>query len=103
MPVLADARGWFTLDVPEGWDMKTEDSVTTLRSPHGGGVVYLSGARHLGGLQPIFGRAAFPTRFLASLGIDVQEGDNAPSLGTPRPVYSHSRLRQGRCWRAFPR
>ena len=69
MPVLADARGWFTLEVPDGWDMKTEDSVTTLRSPHGGGVVYLSGARHMGGPQPSFGRADFLSRFLALLGI----------------------------------
>ena len=101
MPVLADARGWFTLEIPEGWDMKTEDSVTTLRSPHGGGVVYLSGARHVGGLQPSFGRADFLTRFLTSLGIDVEEEDIAASLGTACRVYSHTRVSEGVCWRYF--
>ena len=29
MPVLTDPQGWFTLQVPDGWDMVTEDSVTT--------------------------------------------------------------------------
>jgi hypothetical protein len=101
MPVLADARGWFTLEVPEGWDMNTEDSVTTLRSPRGGGVVYLSGARHVGGLQPSFGRADFLTRFLVSLGIDVEEEDIAASLGTACRVYSHTRVSEGVCWRYF--
>ncbi len=101
MPGLADARGWFTIEVPEGWDMKTEDSVTTLRSPRGGGVVYLSGARHVGGLQPSFGRADFLTRFLASLGVDVEEEDIAASLGTGCGVYSHTRLSEGVCWRYF--
>jgi len=101
MPVLADARGWFTLEVPEGWDMQTEDSVTTLRSPHGGGVVYLSGARHVGGLQPSFGRADFLSRFLASLGIDVEEEDIAGSLGPGCRVFSHTRLSEGVCWRYF--
>ena len=73
MPVLADARGWFTLEVPEGWDMKTEDSVTTLRSPQGGGVVYLSGARHVGGHQTSFGRADFLSRCV----IHAQRGNEA--------------------------
>jgi len=40
MPVLTDPQGWFTLHVPDGWAMATEDSVTTLRRP--GGIVYLS-------------------------------------------------------------
>jgi hypothetical protein len=101
MPVLADARGWFTLEVPEGWDMKTEDCVTTLRSPHGGGVVFLSGARHMGGPQPSFGRADFLSRFLASLGIDVEEDDIPGLLGTGCRVYSHTRLSEGVCWRYF--
>lgn len=101
MPVLADARGWFTLEVPEGWDMQTDDSVTTLRSPHGGGVVYLSGARHLGGLQPSFGRADFLSRFLASVGIDVEEEEIAGCLGTGCRVFSHTRLSEGVCWRYF--
>src|SRR2546426_12740484 len=101
MPVLADARGWFTLEVPEGWDMKTEDSVTTLRSPHGGGGVYLSGARHVGGLQPSFGRADFLKRFLVSLGIDVEEEDLAASPGTACHVYSPTRLSQGGSLRVY--
>ena len=101
MTVLADARGWFTLEVPEGWDMQTEDSVTTLRSPHGGGIVYLSGARHMGGHQPSFGRADFLSRFLASLGIEVGEDDIAGSVGTGCRVYSHSRMSEGVCWRYF--
>jgi hypothetical protein len=101
MPVLADARGWFTLDVPEGWDMKTEDSVTTLRSPHGGGVVYLSGARHVGGHQTSFGRADFLSRFLSSLGIEVEEDEIAGALGTACRIYSHTRISEGVCWRYF--
>jgi hypothetical protein len=101
MTVLADARGWFTLEVPDGWDMKTEDSVTTLRSPHGGGVVYLSGARHVGGRQVSFGRADFLSRFLASLGIDVEEDDIPGCLGTGCRIYSHRRVAEGICWRYF--
>jgi hypothetical protein len=81
--------------------MNTEDSVTTLRSPHGAGIVYLSGARHVGGLQPSFGRADFLTRFLASLGIDIEEEDIAASLGTGCRVYSHSRVSEGVCWWYF--
>ena len=101
MPVLTDARGWFTVEVPEGWEMQTEDSVTTLRSPQGGGVVYLSGARHVGGLQPSFGRADFLSRFLSSLGIDVEEEEIAGLLGTGCRVYSHTRVSEGVCWRYF--
>jgi len=101
MPVLADARGWFTLEVPEGWDMKTEDSVTTLRSPHGGGVVYVSGARHIGGPQASFGRADFLLRFLCSLGIEAEEDDIAGALGPGCRVFSHTRVSEGVCWRYF--
>jgi len=101
MTVLADACGWFTLEVPDGWDMKTEDSVTTLRSPHGGGMVYLSGARHVGGRQASFGRADFLSRFLASLGIEVEEDDITGSLGTACRIYSHRRVAEGVCWRYF--
>src|SRR6185295_9160973 len=96
MPVLADARGWFTLEVPDGWDMKTEDSVTTLRSPHGGGVVYLSGARHVGGLQPSFGRADFLTRFLSSLGIDVEEEDAGRDAAAIDTIVGSVRLYHSR-------
>jgi len=101
MPVLADARGWFTLEVPEGWDMKTEDSVTTLRSPHGGGVMYLSGARHIGGQQASFGRADFLLRFLSSLGVEVEKEDIAGALGPGCRVFSHTRVSEGVCWRYF--
>lgn len=101
MPVLADARGWFTLEVPEGWDMKTEESVTTLRSPHGRGVVYLSGARHIGGQQASFGRADFLVRFLSSLGIEVEEEDIAGALGPGCRVFSHTRVSEGVCWRYY--
>ena len=47
MPVLTDPQGWFTLHVPDGWRMATEDSVTTLRSPSGTGIVYLLSLIHI--------------------------------------------------------
>jgi len=89
MPVLTDPQGWFTLHVPDGWDMATEDSVTTLRRPGGAGIVYVSGARHTRGRQASFGGADFLARFLRSLGLEVDEDaiDNAAGPGCR--IYSH--------------
>ena len=99
MPVLTDPFGWFTLDVPDGWDMHTEDCVTTLRSPRGQGTVYLSGARHARGPQPGFGGADFLTRFLRSLGLNV-EHEAIGSGGHPGcHVYSYQRDTDERHWR----
>ena len=91
MPVLTDPKGWFTLQVPDGWAMATEDSVTTLRSPSGTGIVYLSGARHSRGRQPSFGGADFLARFLRSLGLEVEEAAIANAAGTGCRIYSHQR------------
>ena len=89
MPVLTDPQGWFTLQVPDGWDMATVDSVTTLRPPGGGGIVYLSGARHSRGRQPSFGGADFLARFLRSLGLEVDEETIASAAGPGCRIYSH--------------
>ena len=88
MPVLTDPQGWFTLHVPDGWDMATEDSVTTLRRP-GGGIVYLSGARHSRGRQTSFGGADFLARFLKSLGLEVDEQAISSAAGPGCRIYSH--------------
>ena len=88
MPVLTDPQGWFTLQVPDGWDMVTEDSVTTMRRP-GGGIVYLSGARHTRGRQASFGGADFLARFLRSLGLEVDESAFATAAGPGCRIYSH--------------
>ena len=97
MPVLTDPQGWFTLQVPDGWAKATEDSVTTLRSP-GGGIVYLSGARHCRGRQASFGGADFLARFLRSLGLEVEEEaiDNAAGPGCR--IYSHRRSTSAADW-----
>jgi hypothetical protein len=89
MPVLTDPQGWFTLQVPEGWDMATEDSVTTLRRPDGAGIVYLSGARHSRGRQTSFGGADFLARFLRSLGLEVDEAVIGSATGPGCRIYSH--------------
>ena len=89
MPVLTDPQGWFTLQVPEGWHMATEDSVTTLRRPDGSGIVYLSGARHSRGRQTSFGGADFLARFLRSLGLEVDEAVIASAAGPGCRIYSH--------------
>jgi hypothetical protein len=89
MPVLTDPQGWFTLHVPDGWAMASEDSVTTLRRPGGAGIVYLSGARHSRGRQASFGGADFLARFLKSLGLEVEEGAIASAAGPGCRIYSH--------------
>ncbi len=97
MPVLTDPQGWFTLQVPDGWAKATEDSVTTLRSP-GGGIVYLSGARHSRGRQPNFGGADFLARFLRSLGLEVEEEAIRNGAGTGCRIYSHRRSTSAADW-----
>ena len=89
MPVLTDPQGWFTLHVPDGWDMATEDSVTTLRRRDGAGIVYVSGARHTRGRQASFGGADFLARFLRSLGVEVDETTIANAAGPGCRFYTH--------------
>jgi len=89
MPVLTDPQGWFTVQVPDGWAMATQDSVTTLRRPGGGGIVYLSGARHSRGRQTSFGGADFLARFLRSLGLEVDEETINSAAGPGCRIYSH--------------
>jgi hypothetical protein len=98
MPVLTDPQGWFTLQVPDGWDMTTEDSVTTLRRPGGAGIVYLSGARHSRGRQASFGGADFLARFLRSLGLDVDEAVIASAAGPGCRIYSHTSSTSAADW-----
>jgi hypothetical protein len=98
MPVLTDPNGWFTLHVPDGWHLATEDSVTTLRSPAGNGIVYLSGARHSRGRQASFGGADFLARFLRSLGLEVEEAAIANAVGTGCRIYSHTRSTEAADW-----
>ena len=99
MPVLTHPQGWFTLEIPDGWAMETEDSVTTLRSPMGVGIVYLSGARHSRGRQPSFGGADFLRRFLDSLGIEVEDEAIALVQGLGCRIYSYVRDSGGTHWR----
>lgn len=99
MAVLTHPQGWFTLEVPEGWVMETEDCVTTLRSPIGVGTVYLSGARHSRGRQPSFGGADFLARFLGSLGIEVADEAIALAQGLGCRIYSYMRDSGGAHWR----
>ncbi len=91
MAVLTDAFGWFTIEVPEGWGMRSEDCVTVLASPHGAGLVYMSAARHARGRQPSFGGADFLSRFLLSLGLDVPEEAIDNSVGAGCRIYSWRR------------
>ena len=99
MPVLTHPQGWFTLEIPDGWAMETEDSVTTLRSPMGVGMVYVSGARHSRGRQPSFGGADFLRRFLGSLGIEVEDDAIALAQGLGCRIYSYVRDSGGTHWR----
>ena len=91
MPVLTDPMGWFTVEVPDGWNRQTEDCVTTLRSPRGIGILYLSAARHARGRQDSFGGADFLTRFLKSLGLEVEESEIALSPGLGCRIYTYVR------------
>lgn len=99
MPVLTDPMGWFILQVPEGWEPESEDCVTTLRSPDGVGILYLSGGRHAGGRQKSFGGADFLARFLLSLGIAVDEASIELSQGVGCRIYSYRRDSDGAHWR----
>jgi hypothetical protein len=98
VPVLTDPMGWFTVEVPEGWNRHTEDCVTTLRSPRGVGILYLSAARHARGRQDSFGGADFLTRFLTSLGLEVEESDIALSPGLGCRIYTYVRDTESAHW-----
>ena len=98
MPVLTDPMGWFTVEVPEGWSRHTEDCVTTLRSPRGVGILYLSAARHARGRQDSFGGADFLTRFLKSLGLEVEESEIALSPGLGCRIYTYVRDTESAHW-----
>jgi hypothetical protein len=97
--VLTDASGWFTLEVPDGWDSKTEDCVTTLRSPSGCATVFLSAARHVRGRQESFGGADFLMRFLESLGLEVGEEDIRCLPGDGCRIYVFARSSDAARWR----
>jgi hypothetical protein len=99
MAVLTDPYGWFTLEVPDGWDRETEDCVTTLRSPRGQGTLYLSGARHARGRQPGFGGPDFLARFLRSLGLEVDAGQIGSGGRPGCHVYFYRRDAGERHWR----
>jgi hypothetical protein len=99
MPVLTDPLGWFTLEIPEGWQRHTEDCVTWLRRPAGVGTVYLSGGRHAGGPQPGFGGAEFLARFLRSLGLAVEDASIASAQGSGCRIYYYERRGPEALWR----
>jgi hypothetical protein len=99
LPVLTDPMGWFTVEVPEGWNRQTEDCVTTLSSPRGIGILYLSAARHAKGRQDSFGGADFLTRFLKSLGLEVDESEIALSPGLGCRIYTYVRETESARWR----
>ena len=98
MPVLTDPMGWFTVEVPEGWNRHTEDCVTTLRSPRGIGLLYLSAARHARGRQDSFGGADFLSRFLRSLGLEVEESEIALTPGLGCRIYTYVRQTESAHW-----
>src|SRR5262245_8046751 len=90
--------GWFTVEVPEGWARRTEDCVTTLSSPRGIGIVYLSAARHVRGRQDSFGGADFLTRCLCSLGLSVEESQIALSPGLGCRIYTYAQDTETSHW-----
>jgi hypothetical protein len=98
LPVLTDPMGWFTVEVPDGWNRHTEDCVTTLRSPRGIGLLYLSAARHARGRQDSFGGADFLSRFLRSLGLDVEESEIALTPGLGCRIYTYARETESAHW-----
>jgi len=98
MPVLTDPLGWFTVEIPDGWDRQTEDCVTTLRSPLGIGILWLSAARHVRGRQRSFGRADFLSRFLKTLGLEVEEGEIEESSGPGCRIYTYARDTEAAHW-----
>jgi hypothetical protein len=98
LPVLTDPMGWFTVEVPDGWNRHTEDCVTTLRSPRGIGLLYLSAARHARGRQDSFGGADFLSRFLRSLGLDVEESEIALTPGLGCRIYTYVRQTESAHW-----
>lgn len=99
MPVLTDPLGWFTLEIPSGWERHTEDCVTLLRRPDGGGAVYLSGGRHAGGRQPGFGGAEFLARFLRSLGLSIEDTSIGSLQGPGCRIYYYERRGPEALWR----
>ena len=99
MPILTDPLGWFTLELPDGWESETEDCVTTLRGPLGVGVIFVSGGRHAGGRQKSFGGADFLERFLQSIGIELPEDSIGCAEGVGCRLYSFEREDAGRVWR----
>ena len=99
MRVLTDASGWFTLEMPDGWEAATDDSVTTLRSPSGAANVIFSAARHARGPQPSFGGADFLLRFLDWLGIDATEDQVVCLSGDGCRIYAFDRHEGGTRWR----
>lgn len=99
MRVLTDDSGWFTLEVPDGWNWTTEDSVTTLRSPSGLATVFLSAARHVRGPQTSFGRADFLVRFLRWLGLDVDDSEIRTAGDGSRHIYAFDRSSGAARWR----
>ena len=70
--------------------------MTTLRSPRGIGLLYLSAARHARGRQDSFGGADFLSRFLRSLGLEVEESDIALSPGLGCRIYTYVRETESR-------
>ena len=96
--MLTDPMGWFTVEVPEGWNRRTEDCVTTLTSPRGIGILYLSAARHAKGRQDSFGGADFLTRFLKSLGLEVEESEIVLSSGLGCRIYTYVRDTESAHW-----
>jgi hypothetical protein len=98
VPVLTDPMGWFTVEVPEGWGRTTEDCVTTLHSPRGIGILYLSAARHARGRQSSFGGADFLTRFLETLGLAIDEAEVVLSPGLGCRIYTYERVTEKAHW-----
>jgi len=98
LPVLTDPMGWFTVEVPDGWNRHTEDCVTTLRSPRGIGLLYISAARHARGRQDSFGGADFLSRFLHSLGLEVEESEIELTPGLGCRIYTYARQTESAHW-----
>jgi hypothetical protein len=73
--------------------------VTTLTSPEGVGVLYVSGGRHVGGPQIGFGGADFLLRFLEHIGVNADRAEVQDWQGVGCRMYSYRRTGGDRYWR----
>jgi hypothetical protein len=99
MGTLSDFHGFFTLEVPDGWERDDQDGVILLAHPAGVGRAYVAVGRHVRGRQASFGRADFLRRFLRSVGVVVDLAAIECREGTRCRIYSCGYETSGAWWR----